>query len=607
MKTIQKPKRMWQKKKDYNKKKLIRKIQRRNKTSFDGGKDESYSDLKTNRPIIIGPGLLSVITPNPEKYKKGKDCFDIGTDDAIGIYRGTLEQHNNPNQLWEREKPLDEVVVTPKGYYPNMQSYIAATHGSAYDPNAPFEMFNQLVFNSVPSLYDTAYQGVTGEYGKQGASTPAQDAMGYIYKRIAPSRWLGSAKKLLSNGELIAPWSDNNSGLTGDPNLDGVFDALVLHGVGNSTRFNNLKNTVVDKTIQTIKNQPYRLKIPIDRDLYYRIVDGDDAINDANNSGMVSRMFAPDYQFPYFTKGDLYSNQNPSFKFLNPRVIVSKSGQKFHYVKDGLHEVDGKRNINVGDSATPVIENEIGTAYNSAPVENFTYWKKGNGPISKYFWKKHEFSPFSNIEEYDHSKYGEYIADGSESWVYTNPANKYSVLKEYSGGFKNNLPGMRNELIRRNSVPGAMPTKIVGITKEGYPVLEQGKVSVGNPLNWETSLKSDLNKLFLNSGYKYGLEKMVPNNGKYKIIDLNPYNVGYDQNGNLRIIDSYPDKLTSEDKFNPGKDIHIKKANRGKFTKAANEHNMGVQEFARQVLSAPKGKYSSTLRKRANFARNFAH
>ena len=58
---------------------------------------------------------------------------------------------------------------------------------------------------------------------------------------------------------------------------------------------------------------------------------------------------------------------------------------------------------------------------------------------------------------------------------------------------------------------------------------------------------------------------------------------------------------------NSGKDIHIKKANRGKFTKAANEHNMGVQEFARQVLSAPKGKYSSTLRKRANFARNFAH
>lgn len=65
--------------------------------------------------------------------------------------------------------------------------------------------------------------------------------------------------------------------------------------------------------------------------------------------------------------------------------------------------------------------------------------------------------------------------------------------------------------------------------------------------------------------------------------------------------------LQQAQNHNSGKDIHIKKANRGKFTEAANEHNMGVQEFARQVLSAPKGKYSSTLRKRANFARNFAH
>ena len=65
--------------------------------------------------------------------------------------------------------------------------------------------------------------------------------------------------------------------------------------------------------------------------------------------------------------------------------------------------------------------------------------------------------------------------------------------------------------------------------------------------------------------------------------------------------------LQQSQNHNSGKDIHIKKANRGKFIEAANKHNMDVQEFARQVLSAPKGKYSSTLRKRANFARNFAH
>lgn len=57
--------------------------------------------------------------------------------------------------------------------------------------------------------------------------------------------------------------------------------------------------------------------------------------------------------------------------------------------------------------------------------------------------------------------------------------------------------------------------------------------------------------------------------------------------------------------YNKGKDsgIHIKKANRGKFTAAAKRAGMGVQAYARKILKAPKGKYSPTLRKRAAFAR----
>lgn len=54
-----------------------------------------------------------------------------------------------------------------------------------------------------------------------------------------------------------------------------------------------------------------------------------------------------------------------------------------------------------------------------------------------------------------------------------------------------------------------------------------------------------------------------------------------------------------------GGPINIKKKNRGKFTESANRAGMGVQEYARHVL-ANKDKYSSTLVKRANFARNSA-
>lgn len=54
-----------------------------------------------------------------------------------------------------------------------------------------------------------------------------------------------------------------------------------------------------------------------------------------------------------------------------------------------------------------------------------------------------------------------------------------------------------------------------------------------------------------------------------------------------------------------GGPINIKKKNRGKFTASAKRAGMGVQEFARHVL-ANKDDYSSTLVKRANFARNAA-
>lgn len=51
--------------------------------------------------------------------------------------------------------------------------------------------------------------------------------------------------------------------------------------------------------------------------------------------------------------------------------------------------------------------------------------------------------------------------------------------------------------------------------------------------------------------------------------------------------------------------IHIKPENKGKFTAWANAHNMGVQEAARHVM-ANKEDYSSTIVKRANFAKNAA-
>ena len=54
---------------------------------------------------------------------------------------------------------------------------------------------------------------------------------------------------------------------------------------------------------------------------------------------------------------------------------------------------------------------------------------------------------------------------------------------------------------------------------------------------------------------------------------------------------------------NSGKDINIKPSKRGTFTKAAKQRGMSVQSFANRVLRNTN-KYSATMRKKANFARN---
>ena len=50
--------------------------------------------------------------------------------------------------------------------------------------------------------------------------------------------------------------------------------------------------------------------------------------------------------------------------------------------------------------------------------------------------------------------------------------------------------------------------------------------------------------------------------------------------------------------------IKIRKSMEGVFTVKAKKAGMGVQAFAKKVLSAPDGRYSPATRRQANFARN---
>ena len=55
-----------------------------------------------------------------------------------------------------------------------------------------------------------------------------------------------------------------------------------------------------------------------------------------------------------------------------------------------------------------------------------------------------------------------------------------------------------------------------------------------------------------------------------------------------------------------GGSIKIDPAKRGTFKTQTTKMGMGVQQAASKILSAKEGTYSPAMRKKANFAKNFA-
>ena len=76
-------------------------------------------------------------------------------------------------------------------------------------------------------------------------------------------------------------------------------------------------------------------------------------------------------------------------------------------------------------------------------------------------------------------------------------------------------------------------------------------------------------------------------------------------NNNAQNIQQMDALKQQQSYFATGGKIRIKPENKGKFTAWANAHDMGVQEAANHIM-ANKEDYSSTLIKRANFAKNAA-
>lgn len=242
--------------------------------------------------------------------------------------------------------------------------------------------------------------------------------------------------------------------------------------------------------------------------------------------------------------------------------------------------------------------------------------------------------PTSQYIGKDHLNIGSYIGEGGESFVYNTAGDPNTVTKikvpisdsieDYEG-----LQRAVSTEYQQNKLPFFFKQDYLGYTdKNSIPskagktfgdeqfriVTKQPKVipfsKVADP--WFTLTENDgrqgifryfdKDKIY-NYLRKYGVEKTKdPHIYKYKNItfsDIRPQNAGIDKNGNFGFLD-----LIIHD-YNSGKDVRIKSSKRRTFTKAAKQHGMSVQGFANRVLRNP-GKYSTAMRKKANFAHNTA-
>lgn len=100
-------------------------------------------------------------------------------------------------------------------------------------------------------------------------------------------------------------------------------------------------------------------------------------------------------------------------------------------------------------------------------------------------------------------------------------------------------------------------------------------------------------------GQDVSRKSIVGNNGDFNPIDKNIYRAL------IPLISTYGLYDINKYNYNSGKDICIKPSKRGTFTKAAKQNGMSVQGFANRILRNPS-KYSSSMRKKANFAHNAA-
>lgn len=188
MMTIQKPKRQQQKKKDYNKKKVIRKIQKRNKISFQGGKEDTKYTNQSNiyesdGKYFAGPNINNAdieVYPSVERLADDKSTWDF--IDNAGNQYNTKYSDDQLKELYGENIPASEFYdwVDKSGKKHRQMKII---------PVSPVDPVGEMVVEGAAGA--PLFKGV-GMVGKQFLNDFVKD---FSYTRVG--NWLRN--RMLSN------------------------------------------------------------------------------------------------------------------------------------------------------------------------------------------------------------------------------------------------------------------------------------------------------------------------------------------------------------------------------------------------------------------------
>lgn len=706
MMTIQKPKRMWQKKKDYMRKKTIRGLRRKGKRilqSFDDGKDMSYQDWKTkaakyknlkidedntfdyegwynsnpenayrflnddprahfddtyktvyhptfsdlsiysgkidpifnpkglkgghwvndhkyispketpismddrinyiidgedngvqlrtfdNKPLWMDDGTryegqLPQVIVKPKRYKKGKDCFDIGTDDGQQMIYQDGDQ-----------------------YFAGPSESAATTKVTPYIQRLPNDKSTWDFIDDSGKLYTTKYSDdqLKQLYGK---NTPESEFYNWIDRsgkehrqmKIIPVSPVDPVGEMAVETALGAPLF-KGAGMIGRQFLKDYARDFAFTKLGNWTR-----NKIASKEAADILNKSVDSWNGV---VNSNLIQNKNILYNSNNTKWPST-FTDFYKYPDALKYyEEYPEALDQLKSLKSWANTTKrdisditlyNTPKWDSNGQGayLGEIDYNNII------SPYVDNIMRPNFKRFGIpENLQFTDKMyltrlpkgfGGGVTNY--GKYIVDPI-NSHNLNSTVLHELGSHGTDAFISPSMQNIYDISK-YLTHVRTPESKLWYEIrATKNEVGKKIFDALDNKSKKAFDS------AIDNMSDKDVIRKfSRINSYGDDIFYEYF--KHTPEIQK-EMVDKIRYMLKYAP-GLLPVL-PFIRHTTQQQNHNSGKDIHIKKANRGKFTEATNEHNMGVQEFARQVLRAPKGKYSSTLRKRANFARNFAH